>query len=142
MGRRMKDAGVLAVTPKVYLTDTLESPNQLPEFTASLLQAQLTEERTRAQAVKKDTRVFVCLGNPPYDREERDPLTTQVRARAAGCATVKRERMLRRRFLRISLNQHGKLALVSTSRIYTTTTCTSGAGSSGRCSIPLKMQAL
>ena len=74
LSQSLKDAGVLAVTPKVYLTDTLESPNQLPEFTASLLQAQLTEERTRAQAVKKDTRVFVCLGNPPYDREERDPL--------------------------------------------------------------------
>ena len=74
LSQSLKDAGVLAVTPKVYLTDTLESPNQLPEFTASLLQAQLTEERTRAQAVKKDTRVFVCLGNPPYDREERDSL--------------------------------------------------------------------
>ena len=74
LSQSLKDAGVLAVTPKVYLTDTLESPNQLPEFTASLLQAQLTEERTRAQAVKKDTRVFVCLGNPPYDREEQDPL--------------------------------------------------------------------
>ena len=74
LSQSLKDAGVLAVTPRVFLTDTLESPNQLPEFTASLLQAQLTEERTRAQAVKKDTRVFVCLGNPPYDREERDLL--------------------------------------------------------------------
>ena len=60
-------------TPKVYLTDTLESPNNPPQFTASLLQAQLTEERKRAQDVKKDVRVFVCLGNPPYDREEQDP---------------------------------------------------------------------
>ena len=74
LSQSLKDAGVLAVTPKVYLTDTLESPNQPPEFTARLLQTQLTEERTRAQAVKKDTRVFVCLGNPPYDREEQDSL--------------------------------------------------------------------
>ena len=69
----LKGAGVLDATPKVYLTDTLESPNQLQDFTASLLQARLTEERSRAQKVKKDTRVFVCLGNPPYDREDRGP---------------------------------------------------------------------
>ena len=45
----------------------------MSEFTASVLQAHITEERSRAQQIKKDTRVFVCLGNPPYDREERDP---------------------------------------------------------------------
>ena len=69
----LKSADVASATPRVYLTDTLESPNQPPDFTAKLLQAQLTEERARAQQVKKDTRVFVCLGNPPYDREERGP---------------------------------------------------------------------
>lgn len=75
LSQRLRDAGVIDRTPKVYLTDTLESPNQMqmPEFAASLLQARLTEERTRALQVKKDVRVFVCLGNPPYDREERDP---------------------------------------------------------------------
>ena len=72
--QKLKSVGVSEATSKVYLTDTLESPNQLPDFTASLLQARLTEERKRAQEVKKDTRVFVCLGNPPYDREEHDPL--------------------------------------------------------------------
>ena len=74
LSQRFRNASVAGITPKVYLTDTLESPNQLPDFTASLLQAQLTEERKRGQEVKKDTRVFVCLGNPPYDREEHDPL--------------------------------------------------------------------
>ena len=69
----LRNAGVTDKTPKVYLTDTLESSNRPPQFTASLLQAQLTEERKRAQDVKKDVRVFVCLGNPPYDREEQDP---------------------------------------------------------------------
>ena len=44
-----------------------------PPFTESLLQEQLTEERKRAQDVKRDVRVFVCLGNPPYDREEQEP---------------------------------------------------------------------
>ena len=33
----------------------------------------MTEERARAQAIKKDTRVLVCIGNPPYDREQRGP---------------------------------------------------------------------
>ena len=71
LSQRLKEAGVTDKTPRVYLTDTLESPNGLPEFTTTLLQVQLTKERTRAQEVKKETRVFVCLGNPPYDREER-----------------------------------------------------------------------
>ena len=74
LSQRLREAGVTDKPANLYLTDTLESPNQLPDFTASLLQARLTMERTRAQKVKKDTRVFVCLGNPPYDREERDLL--------------------------------------------------------------------
>ena len=74
LAQRLKEAGIADAVPKVYLTDTLESPYQMSEFTASVLQAHMTEERSRAQQVKKDTRVFVCLGNPPYDREERDPL--------------------------------------------------------------------
>ena len=73
LSQSLRNAGVTDKVPKVYLTDTLESPNNPPQFTASLLQAQLTEERKRAQYVKKGVRVFVCLGNPPYDREEQDP---------------------------------------------------------------------
>ena len=73
LSQRFKDAGVMDKAPKVYLTDTLESPNSAPEFTASLMQTRLTEERNMALQVKKDTRVFVCLGNPPYHRESRDP---------------------------------------------------------------------
>ena len=73
LSQRLKDAGVMDRVPRVYLTDTLESPNQMTEFTSLLMQARLTEERTRALQVKKAVRVFVCLGNPPYDREERDP---------------------------------------------------------------------
>ena len=57
----------------IYLTDTLESPNQPPAFQAGLLQASLTQERKQAQHVKKSVQVFVCLGNPPYDREQRGP---------------------------------------------------------------------
>ena len=73
LSQRLRDIGVGDKTPKVYLTDTLESPYHLPDFRAGLLQAQLTEERKRALEVKKDVRVFVCLGNPPYDREQKDP---------------------------------------------------------------------
>ena len=73
LSQSLRNAGVTDKTPRIYLTDTLESPNRPPQFTASLLQAQLTEEHRRAQDVKKDVRVFVCLGNPPYDRQEQDP---------------------------------------------------------------------
>ena len=73
VSQRLRDAGVTDPAARIYLTDTLESPNRLSEFTASILQERLTEERKRAQKIKKDVRVFVCLGNPPYDREQREP---------------------------------------------------------------------
>ncbi len=72
VSQRLRDAGVTDRAARIYLTDTLESPNRLPKFPASMLQERLTEERKRAQRVKKDVRVFVCLGNPPYDREQRE----------------------------------------------------------------------
>jgi len=52
-----------------YLTDTLESPNQVPHE-VNLFARKLTEEHLRAQHFKKHTRVLVCMGNPPYDREQ------------------------------------------------------------------------
>ena len=72
VSQRLRAAGVTDRPARIYLTDTLESPNRLPKFPASILQERLTEERKRAQRVKKDVRVFVCLGNPPYDREQRE----------------------------------------------------------------------
>lgn len=54
---------------QVYLTDTLESPNQVPHE-VNLFARRLTEEHRRAQRIKKHTRVLVCMGNPPYDREQ------------------------------------------------------------------------
>ena len=68
ISQRLRSAGAAAAA-RVYLTDTLESPNSLPDFTASLLQARITEERALAQTIKRDTRVLVCIGNPPYHRE-------------------------------------------------------------------------
>ena len=73
ISQRLRDFNVTDKPSNVYLTDTLESPNGLADFPASMMQASLTEEHNRALKVKKDTRIFVCLGNPPYNREERDP---------------------------------------------------------------------
>ena len=73
IAQRLRENGVVGHPPRVYLTDTLESPNRLPEFTATMMQEQISLERERAQEVKRDVPVVVCLGNPPYDREQRDP---------------------------------------------------------------------
>ena len=81
--QRLENTGVRDKQVKIYLTDTLESPNRIPEWRANLLQARMTEERSRALAVKKDVRVFVCLGNPPYDREEQG-LNNDTRRRKGG----------------------------------------------------------
>ncbi len=53
----------------VYLTDTLEPPNAAPPGHLPLAYKALGEEHRRAQKVKADTAVLVCLGNPPYDRQ-------------------------------------------------------------------------
>jgi hypothetical protein len=50
----------------VYLTDTLESPHAQPPGQLPLLAKPLAEEHRRAQRVKAQTRVLVCIGNPPY----------------------------------------------------------------------------
>ena len=82
--QRLQQAGVTDRPPKVYLTDTLESPNRPPEFRRSIMQEQLTQERISAQLVKQNTRVLVCIGNPPYDRESRDPAENDESRRKGG----------------------------------------------------------
>ena len=57
----------------VYLTDTLESPRAATPGLMALSLRALIGERERARRIKADTRVLVCLGNPPYDRQEIDP---------------------------------------------------------------------
>jgi len=59
--------------PQIYLTDTLESPDREPAFRATLFQQRLSEEHQRARRVKSQVPVLVCLGNPPYEREQHDP---------------------------------------------------------------------
>ena len=57
----------------VYLADTLESPNAKPKDYLPLPYKQFGEEQLRAQKIKRDTAVLVCMGNPPYDRQTIDP---------------------------------------------------------------------
>jgi hypothetical protein len=54
----------------VYLCDTLESPFEPSQ--PSFAVARLAAEHERARQVKQATPVLVCLGNPPYDRQQRD----------------------------------------------------------------------
>ncbi len=62
----------------VYLTDTLESPNASPPGQLMLNSRVLAREHERAMGVKKDAKVLVCIGNPPYDRQQIDPAQTGV----------------------------------------------------------------
>jgi hypothetical protein len=55
----------------IYLADTLESPNSAPPGGLDLTHKALTQEHEAARKVKKDGNILVCLGNPPYDREQR-----------------------------------------------------------------------
>ena len=118
LSQRFREAGVVDKTPKVYLTDTLESPNRVPEFTSSLLQVQLTQERTRAQKIKKNTKVFVCLGNPPYDRDNAvRRRTSRYGERAVGSGMGMMRRTHRHPSWRISLRRCGRRATVAVSTI-------------------------
>lgn len=56
----------------VYLSDTLESPYVESPGQMALPLRSLTQEHERARQVRVGTRVLVCLGNPPYDRQEID----------------------------------------------------------------------
>ncbi|MDR1145864.1 MAG: N-6 DNA methylase [Verrucomicrobiales bacterium] len=53
---------------RVMLADTLESPFADPPR-ANLFGKKLTDEQARANSVKAEKPVFVCMGNPPYFRE-------------------------------------------------------------------------
>lgn len=55
---------------KIYLADTLESPNK--ETPKLMHYKSLTEEHNAARKVKMQGNILVCIGNPPYDRETRE----------------------------------------------------------------------
>lgn len=54
---------------RVLLTDTLESPRATSPGGLPLPLRELGREHERAQDVKANRRVLVCMGNPPYDRQ-------------------------------------------------------------------------
>ena len=89
--QRLRDAG--AKLPSggvhVYLTDTLESPELEPARQIPLFLRRLGDEHERARRVRTDTRVLVCVGNPPYNRQ-----AFAERARAADSSAVPSSRLL------------------------------------------------
>jgi len=70
----LPDGGV-----NVYLCDTLESPHAAPPGWLPLALRRLGEEHERARRVKAETRVLVCVGNPPYDRHRAEPTAADGR---------------------------------------------------------------
>ena len=75
IAQRLREADVIDAPPRVYLTDTLASPHRegdIPPLLRSLL-PNIPDEWERAQQVKSETPILVCLGNPPYDRQQIDP---------------------------------------------------------------------
>ncbi len=53
----------------VYLADTLDSPDAEPQQKGLVLQP-IADQRSRANRVKKNKPVLVCIGNPPYHRHQ------------------------------------------------------------------------
>ena len=53
---------------QIYLADALESPYIDPPQSTWYVQRELSKQQSLALNVKRDVRVLVCLGNPPYDR--------------------------------------------------------------------------
>jgi hypothetical protein len=87
---RQQGATIPSDDVKVYLTDTLESPTAVSAFTATLLHRRPTVEHQRAQNVKANTRVVVCMGNPPYDRQVISEEEADDTARKGGWVRVAR----------------------------------------------------
>lgn len=68
---------------KVYLTDTLEDPDaDPPRF--SFAERTMAQEHIRAQEVKKNAKILVCMGNPPYNREQREEGDGNIARRKGG----------------------------------------------------------
>ena len=63
---------VLANRLNIYLADTLESPNASPPGGLNLTHRALTQEHEAARSIKNSGDILVCLGNPPYNRQNID----------------------------------------------------------------------
>ena len=62
----------------IYLADTLDSPNIAPPGGLTLTYKVLTKEHEAARKVKSEGEILVCLGNPPYDRQQIEESDTTV----------------------------------------------------------------
>ena len=71
VSRALNDHGASlpAEGTRIYLTDTLESPNAEPPQMPLILRP-IAEQHEKALKVKSEVPVIVCLGNPPYERHE------------------------------------------------------------------------
>ena len=63
----------------IYLADTLESPNAAPPGGLNLTYRALTREHEAARRIKNEGDILVCLGNPPYDRQQIEDGDTTTR---------------------------------------------------------------
>lgn len=57
----------------VIFADTLEAPHATPPGHLPMQYQTFSDEHLRAQRVKAEVPILVCLGNPPYLREQHDP---------------------------------------------------------------------
>ena len=58
--------------PQIYLADTLQSHWTTPPEALTLQHRPLVEEQKLAQRVKAEQTILVCIGNPPYEREQKE----------------------------------------------------------------------
>ena len=65
---REYNPSVSNIGARIYLTDTLESPDRQPPQGGFFIERELARQQEAALRVKKDVDVLVCIGNPPYDR--------------------------------------------------------------------------
>lgn len=73
------EGAVMGDRLNIFLADTLGSPNVTPPGGLTLTYRALTQEHEAARRAKTEGKILVCLGNPPYDRQqiEEDDETTQ-----------------------------------------------------------------
>jgi hypothetical protein len=75
----------------VYLADTLESPYTGISGQETLMHKLLSEERIKAQKVKREDPILVCLGNPPWDRHAAGQHRSNTKDGAGANATMTTE---------------------------------------------------
>ncbi len=78
VSRALSDHGASlpAEGTRIYLTDTLESPNAEPPQMPLILRP-IAEQHEKALKVKSEVPIIVCLGNPPYERHEAVDMETE-----------------------------------------------------------------